>query len=128
MQHIKPISGESPLSKHVRCWINNQVEGPDYNIQGVLKDLMHGGCQSGIVGHLIYYTDTAKFYKRHRGDISALLAEAIDSTGCGVGELFGDKWDEFDPLADDTQNQNLLAWFGFEETARQIAGEIGVEV
>ena len=62
MRHIKPIQGESPLSKHVRCWINNQVEGPDYDVQGVLKDLMYGGCQSGIVGHLIYYTDTTKFY------------------------------------------------------------------
>ena len=124
MRHIKPIQGESPLSKHVRCWINNQVEGPDYDVQGVLKDLMYGGCQSGIVGHLIYYTDTTKFYKRHRGDISALLYE----TGFNAVELFGDKWDELDPLAVDTQNQNLLAWFGFEETARQIADQIGVEV
>ena len=35
-------------------------------------------------------------------------------------ELFGDKWDKEDPLAQDDYNQNLLAWFGFEETLRNI--------
>jgi hypothetical protein len=25
-------------------------------------------------------------------------------------------------------NQNLLAWFGYEETARQIAYELGMEI
>ena len=36
-------------------------------------------------------------------------------------DLFGDKWDKEDPLAQDICNQNLLAWFGFEETLRKIA-------
>lgn len=127
MTHIKPIQGESSLSKHVRCWINEQVaEG--CSVQSTVNNLLEHGCISGMVCHLVAYVDTTAFYDEHRGDISALLAEAIDSTGCGVGELFGDKWDEFDPLADDTQNRNLLAWFGFEETARQIADQIGVEV
>ena len=116
MQHIKPIQGESALSKRVRCWINNQIQDDSYNAESVIREVTAHGCQSGIVGDLIYYSDTVKFYKKHRGDISALLAEAIDS------------WDELDPLADDTQNQNLLAWFGFEETARQIADQIGVEL
>ena len=35
-------------------------------------------------------------------------------------ELFGEKWDKEDPLAQDDYNQNLLAWFGFEETLRNI--------
>jgi hypothetical protein len=42
--------------------------------------------------------------------------------------LFGDKWDKTDPLARDSGNQNLLAWFGFEETARMIAGKEGYEL
>ncbi len=36
-------------------------------------------------------------------------------------ELFGKKWDAEDPLATDDFNQNLLAWFGFEETLRNLA-------
>ena len=45
---------------------------------------------------------------------------------CGIyapSELFGDKWDNEDPLAIDYYNQNLLAWFGFEETMRNLAKE-----
>ena len=34
--------------------------------------------------------------------------------------IFGDKWDKEDPLAAEDFNQNLLAWFGFEETLRKI--------
>ena len=32
----------------------------------------------------------------------------------------GNKWNKEDPLAQDDYNQNLLAWFGFEETLRNI--------
>lgn len=35
-------------------------------------------------------------------------------------ELFGDKWDKEDPLGNSDFNMNLLAWFGFEETMRNI--------
>ncbi len=35
-------------------------------------------------------------------------------------DLFGEKWDKEDPLAQECHNQNLLAWFGFEETLRNI--------
>ena len=35
-------------------------------------------------------------------------------------DLFGNKWDKEDMLAIDIYNQNLLAWFGFEETLRRI--------
>lgn len=37
-----------------------------------------------------------------------------------LSDLFGERWDSEDPLATDTYNQNLLAWFGFEETLRII--------
>ena len=35
--------------------------------------------------------------------------------------MFGESWDKEDPLAIDIHNQNLLAWFGFEEALRNIA-------
>jgi hypothetical protein len=52
--------------------------------------------------------------------------EALDNFGGAPSELFGDKWDKNDPLALDTQNQNLLAWFGFEEMAFKLAGSAGI--
>ena len=40
-----------------------------------------------------------------------------------MSELFGNKWDKEDPLGRDDYNQNLLAWFGFEETLRKLGYE-----
>ena len=37
--------------------------------------------------------------------------------------IFGKKWDDEDPLAYYDYNQNLLAWFGFEETLRKLGYE-----
>ena len=77
------------------------------------------GCQSGIVPELIYYSDTLAFYKKFKREISDLLSELLENTGESPSEIFRG-WDDSDPLALDTQNQNLLAWFAFEETAREI--------
>jgi hypothetical protein len=81
------------------------------------RSLEQYGCGSGVVGSLVYYTDTIKFYEDYRREISELLQNLIESTGSPVHELFGDKWDSDDPLANECNNQNLLAWFAFEETA-----------
>lgn len=104
------------LEKHVKKWIKQQAVDYSDGVNGVMRDLMYGGCQSGFVTHLIYYTDTVKFYKKYKDEINELLATYYDS----AFTLFGDKWDVDDPLALDTQNQNLLAWFGFEETASRL--------
>lgn len=96
--------------------------------EGALEDLLAHGCESGMVEELIYYTDTCVFYEKHKAEINALLAELLDNTGyTSPANLFGDKWDSTDPLALDSQNQNLLAWFGFEEAARKIATSISEE-
>ena len=120
IKELKRNSG-SPLLKRV-C---NYVIGRwgDYNDKKhIFTDVLKYGCQSGIVGELIYYTDTVKFYKRYRQEINDLLYDTMNGTGLyAPSELFGDKWDEEDPLAQDDFNQNLLAWFGFEETLRNIA-------
>jgi len=130
MKHLSKTEGETPLQKHVRCWINRMAaDYPDTGVKGVLEDLFHGGCQSGYVGHLVYYTDTVRFYKKHLDEIDALLKEMFEATGFySPQRLFGDKWDEDDPLANTEMNQNLLAWFGFEATARNVAGLHGIEV
>lgn len=112
---------ETHLERVVRYWLNARAADYDNGWRGVYKDLAYGGCESGMVGKLIYYHDTVKFYKRHQVEIDALFAEMIADSGTTPAELFGTRWDASDPLARDTQNQNLLAWFGFEETARRIA-------
>ena len=125
----KKISGaKTPLEKHVQAWINKGAADYDSGAEGVLGDLFQGGCQSGMVGHLIYYHDTLKFFKKYQEEINALLVEMVQDVGEGPSDLFGDKWDKEDPLALDTMNRNLLAWFGFEETARKLADANRIEI
>ena len=115
---------ESKLEKRVARWLKSYADNYDGEmedqIQSAYDDLMQGGCQSGIVGDLIYYHDTIKFYKLYQKEIDTMLSELLDDVGGSISDLFGDKWDDSDPLARDTMNQNLLAWFGFEETARKL--------
>lgn len=129
MKHIEAFENENDLTEQVRTWINERVS--DYgcdNVSEVIEELLDHGCQSGVVSGMIYYTDTLAFFEKHVDDINSLLKELLFSTGCSINELFGDKWDNDDPLIKEQQNQNLLAWFGFEETARQIGQEIGLEL
>ena len=70
---------------------------------------------------LIYYNQTTAYYNEHREEINQLLYELMECTGIySPTELFGNKWDKEDLLAIEDYNQNLLAWFGFEETMRNI--------
>ena len=114
-------SSDSRLVKHVCDYVIDHWS--DYNDKkDIFTDVLHYGCQSGIVGELIYYSDTVAFYKQYREEINDLLYEIMNETGLyAPSDLFGDKWDKEDPLAQDICNQNLLAWFGFEETLRKIA-------
>ena len=90
------------------------------NKESIFTDVLNYGCQSGTVGHLVYYSDTLAYYEEHKDEINNLLYNAIEETGLSTNELFRG-WDKDDPLAIETNNRNLLAWFGFEETMRNIA-------
>lgn len=122
LSNVKEIKRNSniPLTKRV-C---NYVIGRwgDYNDKKyIFTDVLHNGCCSGVVSELIYYYDTVRFYKQYRQEINEMLYNIMNETGLyAPSELFGDKWDKEDPLAQDDFNQNLLAWFGFEETLRNI--------
>ena len=99
-----------------------------------LQDLTQHGAISGMVGGLIYYHETTRFFNEHRDEILAMLEELKEETGQDEKGLFGEKWndwedlqeeeaDDLDPL-EDQNNQNLLAWFAVEELARQELDEL----
>ena len=76
----------------------------DYRIW--FEDLFAHGCISGMVGSLIYYTDTHAFFDRHYDQIEALREQYEDDTGAALlirGDL-----------------KNRLAWFAFESVAMHI--------
>ena len=122
LSNVKEIkrNSNSPLTKRVCNYIIGRWG--DYNDKKyIFTDVLHNGCCSGVVSELIYYYDTVRFYKQYRQEINEMLYNIMNETGLyAPSELFGDKWDKEDPLAQDICNQNLLAWFGFEETLRNI--------
>lgn len=108
------------LQSKVKSICKEYVKVYDSGMPGFVEDLHQGGCQSGLVSEMIYYSDTIKFYKKYADEINMLLSDTLAEMGGSASELFGDKWDRLDPLALETNNQNLLAWFAFEETAFQL--------
>ena len=122
LTNIKKIKHESSntLIKRVCNYVINKWH--DYeDKKHIFTDVLNYGCQSGVVGELIYYSDTLRFYKNHKEEINSLLYETMQSYGTySPKDIFGKKWDDEDPLIMDYTNQNLLAWFGFEETLRNI--------
>ena len=111
---------DNELTKRVCDYVIG--EWNDYNDKKhIFTDVLYHGCQSGMVGFLIWYSDTTAFYKKYIEEINTLLYNVQASTGLyEMKDLFGKKWDEEDPLAIEDYYQNLLAWFGFEETLRNV--------
>lgn len=130
----KKITGATTrLERHVQRWVNDKAQDYNDGALGVLKDLFYGGCSSGMVNHLIYTTECVKFFQTHRREITALLKETMDSTGeHDLSKIFSNTksmtWDAEDPLAQEDGNRNILAWFGFEETARILAERNEIEI
>jgi len=87
--------------------------------QNWISQLQDHGCVSGMIGALVYYSDTCKFYDDNKDDINTLLYETLQGIDCTAQQLFGDKFDSEDPLCIEETNQNLLAWFAFEETVNK---------
>lgn len=125
---IKNYKANSGLEKAVKKIILNNVT-KDY-LEDFFSQVFSYGCVSGMVSELVYYADTLKFFKKHREDINELLNETLWSYGQNacISDIFGKNFDKEDMLCLDTNNQNLLAWFAFEETARTIASNLGLEL
>ena len=107
----------TPLETAVHDWYQSEVED---GYTTAIDDLLKHGCQSGMVSELIYYKDTTAFYREHKKEIWRLLDELLDDTGLERTQDLLRDWDGSDRWAEETPNQNLLAWFGFEETARRM--------
>lgn len=130
-QSLKDFKSESDnaLTKLVCDYIINEWDDEhEGDNQNILLDIINYGCANGAVHWLTYSSDILEFYDSFKNEIYDLLVETLDGCGCkSPADLFGDKWDNTDPLAFFEDNKQLLAFFGFEETARNIANEFGIE-
>lgn len=122
LANIKQLKQQSDNSLFKRACSYVIDSWKDYDDKKhIFTDVLQHGCQSGAVGSLIYYSDTVRFYDKYKDDINNLLYRALYMCGTNNPKhIFGDSWDEEDPLVQDVTNKNLLAWFGFEESLRNV--------
>jgi len=131
VKKLKELAAQSksPLVKKVASIIASKKRNGGYDtLQSVFQDISYG-LQSGVISELIYYSDTIKWFKKYNTEISRMLRNSMEDMGVdSLSDLFGKNWDTTDPFANDTQNQNLLAWYSFEETARNLSYSLGYEI
>ena len=125
LENVEKIKNETDnrLVSRVCRYIISNWEYFD-NKKDIFLSVMHDGCKSGACRDLIYYGQTKRFYEDYKHEINQLIYK---SNYDNLADLFGSDWDVHDPLALEEDNQNLLAWFGFEETLTQIAYKFGIE-
>ena len=122
VEKIKSETNNRLVSRVCRYIISNWEYYSDK--KNIFLDVMNGGCRSGSCRDLIYYGQTKRFYETFKFEINELIYKGGYDN---LAELFGSEWDIHDPLALEEDNQNLLAWFGFEETITNIALKFGIE-
>ena len=82
VKKIPATCATTRLERIAFAWLNEGIAyGYESGATGRFEDLQHGGCISGIVGDLIYSHDCRTFLKRHRDEINAMLAAAIEESG-----------------------------------------------
>ena len=82
-----------------------------------LTDVCNHGCVSGSCSGLIYYTDTHAFYNDYADEIDEMVSDLQDNLG-DIGEIITKNGDI----------RNNLAWLAYEETARKILEDNGIEL
>lgn len=85
-----------------------EIENYDYPL-GFFKDLMTGGCQSGMVGFLIYNSDCKRIYIEHIDDMEEWKELMEDEMGAAIKNEQG------------LPHYTFMCWLCFEELAYSIA-------
>lgn len=124
MKRIPRSAATTKLERAALQWLNDKGTDYDDGAAGAAHDLFYGGCSSGIVSHLVYTVDCEKFARQHIEDIFNLAQDQA--------EEFGNK-NAFELLAgcngaDNGSSLNFLAWYGFEEAARNVCNRAGIEI
>ena len=103
-KYLETISKQDDIAWYIAA------EALEYNNpDAFFSDLASHGCISGLVGWLVRYTDTHKFFDEHYEEIQDLKEEWEDSV--------------WEALMIHGDIKNFLAWFAFEEVAYRMANE-----
>jgi hypothetical protein len=116
------------LEKAVANWVADlATDYDDYDCEGPFKDLFHGGCSTGVVGHLTYYRDTCAFYEQHKEEIWGLVCDQVENIGHKNVFQFLAELGGANDVGSADQFENLMAWFGFEEAAQRLYDRLTAE-
>lgn len=110
-QQLQQIVSNAPCS--LKAAVAKEALDCGYDIEAFFTDLLMYGCQSGMIGSLIYYHDTHQFYDAYYDEIEELR--------CEFEEAFSE------PLHVKGDLKNWYAWMAFEETARTISDTFNAE-
>lgn len=120
---LNSVASQSQLAAAVVEDIKDAGDTED--IANYVKDVTYGGGASGVIGSLVYYTDTVPFYEKHENDILELAIEQAEEMGYdNLGEFIATL--NFDK-SDVQLFKSGMAWFAYEEITRKIADELEAE-
>jgi|SRR5690606_12813867 len=96
------------LKQRVKEICENYGEIYPNGVEGFARDVLYGGCISGIVPELIYTEDCHAWYDKHYEEIEILRKE--------LSSKFGE------PICPptDADLKTWFAWFSFEESVREL--------
>jgi hypothetical protein len=117
-------AAQGRLELLVARWSARLASDHDGDAAGALRDLNYGGCISGVVGGMIYYRDTCRFYERNKEWIWEALQQRADDYGGSLAENVAQVMGEAGNL---DQFENNLAWFAFEWAGRRLADRLGID-
>ncbi len=112
-QKLVALKDGNRLKEHV---IDEILEHDFEERESFIKDLLKNGCQSGMIGELVYYKDTRAFYIEYMEEIEELALDLEDANNEVVA-----------PEKGTSNKYNWWAWFGYEEMMGKIAFELGIE-
>jgi len=110
------------LEEEVKSICEEYASEYDSGMTGFMKDLSYGGCVSGLIGSLVYYSDTNKFYDNFEDEIWNLVYDCMEEQGQENCLTFIASLNGAGNVGSMEQFKNLLAWFAFEETAFRMFG------
>ena len=123
LEKLNKLYADAEENSVMRYVIEDIMDGRETaeEMASYINGVLEHGCVSGWVSSLIYYSDTTKFYEEHKEEINEMLYTLLSDVGdYNLCHMFKD-WGEEDPLALDMYNQNILAWFAYEEKVYELS-------
>ena len=93
------------------CDMAAHADGYD-NPKGFFEDLAYGGCQSGLIGMLIYNSDCKKIYIEHIDDFENMIEDYQEEIGEPIVNKSG------------VPRYTFATWFAYEELGMSIANQL----